>query len=118
MEQLLPDVLLPEIKSIICDYDIEHVKNQYQQCVLIKKQLQGEFYWFYTNGEILMLNHWLNGEKHGECIEYYENGTIREKSNYLHGKLHSECIKYNRNGEVYTRSNWVNGEQITTCTLL
>jgi antitoxin component YwqK of YwqJK toxin-antitoxin module len=76
---------------------------------------------YYENGNILSINHILNGKRHREdgpaYTYYHENGSIRYESYRLNGRSHREDgparIFYNENGNIQLEEYYINGEMLT-----
>jgi antitoxin component YwqK of YwqJK toxin-antitoxin module len=75
----------------------------------------------YPNGNILSINHILNGKRHREdgpaYIVYYPNGNILYNVYYLNGMCHRDCgpawIKYNVSGEIIGESYYLRAYHLT-----
>ena len=52
-----------------------------------------------------------NGKKEGEWVYYYSNGQLDFKGNYKNGKEEGEWISYFSNGQLRYKGNYKNGER-------
>jgi antitoxin component YwqK of YwqJK toxin-antitoxin module len=102
--------------------------------VKIEKVNPSVFYYWYTNGQILVNQGGYSGNLlHGEYVEYspyghlilkgmfekgvksgswtiwYPNGSIKEKIHYEAGVLEGKSIRYGQNGKMYYSANYKDG---------
>ena len=62
------------------------------------------------NTSNVRIERWKNGSKEGEWIWYYENGNIWYKGNFKNGKKEGECIWYHKDGNIWCKENYKNGK--------
>lgn len=72
---------------------------------------KGEMVYLDRNGELLIRNNYLGGEKHGEETRYYNNGKIRSKGSYFNGNETGVWTFYNRIGEKVMEGSYLDGER-------
>lgn len=70
----------------------------------------GEFIWYYKNGQISKRHKIINRQIDGEYAEFYESGQPKKKWFFLNGKPQGECINYYENGKIKDKQNFKNGE--------
>lgn len=69
----------------------------------------GEFIWYYKNGQISKKHKMKNGEPDGEYLKFYENGQPSVKGFLQNGNPEGELINYYENGKIKDKSNYKNG---------
>jgi len=98
---------------------------------------QGEWTWYYPNGQVSRIEHWAEGEMDGPYLEYApyggtaveggyaagkpdgkwtwwrEDGTVERTGGYLDGEKHGEWMEYDPQGRPLTRRLFRNGRQIS-----
>ena len=52
----------------------------------------GEWLYYYENGQLYLKNTYKEGKKDGERLKYYDNGQLMEKGNYKEGKKIGEWL--------------------------
>lgn len=70
----------------------------------------GEFIWYYKNGQISKKQNMKNHKIDGEYLAFYETGQPKMKWFFLNGKPHGECINYHETGKIKERQTYRNGE--------
>ncbi len=66
----------------------------------------GEWIWYFDNGQKKRVRNYLNGEYHGKALDYYENGQLENEYLYEHGEATGTWVSYHENGTIYTRSDY------------
>ena len=51
---------------------------------------EGEWVWYWGNGQLMSKVSFTNGKEEGEWIIYYSNGQVREKGIYKNGVMEGE----------------------------
>jgi uncharacterized protein len=72
----------------------------------INNEQKGEWHYFYESGnlkEVVMIG---GGKVNGSSINYFNNGALKNKLNYLDGLLDGEQITYHENGTIKGRYNF------------
>lgn len=78
-----------------------------------KKNLKvkdGDFIYYYKNGQKSSMVNYVNNLKNGEYISWYKNGVIHFKGNYLLGKKTGEWEGYYESNALKSKENYVNGK--------
>lgn len=72
--------------------------------------LEGEFYRFHTDGEVLGLDIYVNGKKHGTCKEFHSGGALHYSTEYKNGKIiDGENVYFHPNGNIKFLDYYKNG---------
>lgn len=71
----------------------------------------GEWKYFFSSGELNVLENYIDGKLEGETRSYYPNGEICEKRIYLNNELNGPFIRYFQNGELEIEGNYKDGEK-------
>jgi antitoxin component YwqK of YwqJK toxin-antitoxin module len=108
---LILDVLLPEIQSIINDYRIQHIRTKNESYTLIDDQKQGE-YTVYDRDFPFLKATYLNNQLHGLSTTYYNSGQIFSVCTWQNGKPHGDNIIYDDNGQIVFIYKYVNGVKV------
>ncbi|UZR99902.1 toxin-antitoxin system YwqK family antitoxin [Chondrinema litorale] len=93
----------------------------------------GEFVQYDNDGNLQLINNWIDGKRNGYYTSYFKNGKVEkkgffkddslsseytffdslgnkiEKGNYLDGKLHGDMFGYYPNGHIKTQAFFKNG---------
>ncbi|MBW1879371.1 MAG: hypothetical protein JRJ84_13490 [Deltaproteobacteria bacterium] len=96
---------------------------------------QGEWTWYYPNGQFSRVEHWAEGALDGAYVEYApyggtsieggyaagepdgtwtwfrEDGTLERTGGYIDGQKHGEWFEYDPQGKPLTRRLFRNGRQ-------
>ncbi len=70
---------------------------------------QGDFKWYYPDGQIKETLTYDNGKIVGQRIVYYADGKMQESALYADGKLTGERVMYYPNGNKQFMGNYANG---------
>lgn len=76
--------------------------------------LQGQCFWYRSNGSLATKNNYSAGILTGIEIDYYENGNIYTRKNYLAGELSGAYSEYFENGRTAKTGSYSNGEKSGT----
>jgi antitoxin component YwqK of YwqJK toxin-antitoxin module len=83
---------------------------------LVNNKPDGEWFWYYENGQVWRQEDYKNGLLHGKQTTYHQNGNKNGERNYLNGKIEGKCYLYHSNGniknEVICKNDKRNGEHI------
>ena len=105
------------------------------KCNYVNGEIEGDYYQYHNNGNVLEHGKYKNGKKSGEWniwnrkgnishivhyskgmkngieLSFYSNGEII-RSNYLNDNLDGECILYDANGKITQIRNYSNGKKL------
>jgi len=72
--------------------------------------LEGKFYRFHADGEVLGIDMYVNGKKDGICKEFHSGRALHYSTEYKNGKIvDGENIYYHLNGNKKFVDNYKNG---------
>ena len=71
-----------------------------EQGKISKGKREGEWLWYFENGQLKYKSNFKDGKQEGEFLYYYENGQLWIKNNYKNGKLEGERLVYYENGQL------------------
>lgn len=72
--------------------------------------LEGKTYFFHGDGEVLRIEHYVNGIKHGIVEEFHSGGALHYRTEYQKGKIiDGEHIYYYPNGNKKIVNNYKDG---------
>lgn len=70
---------------------------------------EGQFKYYFENGQISSDGKYLNNNKIGYWTSFYENGFKRSEVNYLNGILNGEYKSYYKNDQIESEGSFLNG---------
>src|SRR5579872_2551990 len=70
---------------------------------------QGDFKWYYPDGQLQETATYDNGKIVGKRMIYYANGKLQDSASYADGKLTGERTTYYKNGNKQFNGNYNNG---------
>lgn len=70
---------------------------------------EGQFIYYFENGQISSDGKYLNNNKIGYWTSFYENGFKRSEVNYLNGILNGEYKSYYKNDQIESEGSFLNG---------
>jgi antitoxin component YwqK of YwqJK toxin-antitoxin module len=62
--------------------------------------LEGERRYFYKNGQVESIEHFVQGKYHGKYQKFFENGALQVEQMYQNGALNGWSIGYYRSGQI------------------
>ena len=71
----------------------------------------GEWFWYYSTGQLMQKRNWKNEKKEGEWVLYYDDGQLRQKGNYENGMSEGEWVYYYGNRKLQMKGNYKDGKQ-------
>ena len=74
----------------------------------------GEWTWYWNNGQIDKEGNYRSGFKSGKWTKYWNNGQIWEEGNYKDDKRDGKWILYYEDGQILLETNYKDGELIET----
>ena len=72
---------------------------------------EGEWVWYYDNGQLDWKGTYRNGKKEGEWVLYHDNGQLSLKGTYRNGQLEGEWVLYRDNGQLWRKGTYRNGKK-------
>ena len=66
---------------------------------------------FYKNGQLLIKEHYKDGERDGPKEIFYDNGQLMEKINFIDGRPDGPSESFYDNGQLSNRGNYKDGKQ-------
>jgi len=83
---------------------------------LVDNKPDGQWLWYYENGQIWRKEDYKKGVLHGKQITYHQNGSLNGERNFMNGKIEGKCYLYYPNGklknEVTCKDDKRNGQHI------
>lgn len=73
---------------------------------LLHKKRVGEWNYFHTNTQLMMQEHYANGQLDGWKVVYYENGQVTSKKKYKNGRLNGLKLMYSKNGQLLAKYHY------------
>jgi antitoxin component YwqK of YwqJK toxin-antitoxin module len=73
-------------------------------------QKQGEYKWWYENGQLRLHCFYVDGKRHGEFKRWHENGQLWMHCFYVDGKRQGEYKAWWTNGQLYIHCFYVDGK--------
>jgi antitoxin component YwqK of YwqJK toxin-antitoxin module len=61
---------------------------------------------YYKNGNINIINNYINDILEGEWSEYYEKGNVKSIKNYIENKIEGKVITYREDGTILSIENY------------
>ena len=75
---------------------------------------EGEWLYYYENGQLRSKENYKDGKGDGELLRYYKNGQLTWKGNYKDGKEDGEWLEYYKSGQLKIKRNYKDGKLIET----
>ena len=88
------------------------VKGEEQGSIKNGKK-EGEWVWYYENGQLESKVTYKNGEREGEYVSYWMNGHLNVKATFKNGKLEGESLYYDEDGQFNWKETHKNGKKIS-----
>ena len=85
-----------------------------KQGKISKGKREGEWIWYYENGELSSKSNYKDGKEDGEWLWYHRNGQLQTKGNYKNDKQEGEYLSYYKNGQLWAKDIYKNGQLIET----
>ena len=76
--------------------------------VLKNGKQEGEWFFYYNNGQLDAKGNFKNGKLEGEWVEFYVDGQLKFKGNYKNSKREGAWISYHKNGQLKFKGNFKN----------
>jgi antitoxin component YwqK of YwqJK toxin-antitoxin module len=73
---------------------------------------QGEYKWWYSNGQTWMHCFYVDGKQHGEFKAWHENGQTWVHCFYVDGKRHGEYKTWYLNGQLRRHCFYVDDNKV------
>jgi TonB family protein len=73
------------------------------------KNKEGQFTYYYENGQKSSEGKYLNNNRTGYWVSYYEDGNKSQEETYLYGKLNGECTTYYKSDRIESEGSFLNG---------
>lgn len=77
---------------------------------MVNNTTEGKGYRYYETGEMMEALHVKNGLRDGECKSYYLNLNVNVSANYKEGNLHGKSYTYFENGNLERIDEWEDGK--------
>ena len=76
---------------------------------------EGEWVWYWGNGQLMSKVNFKNGKEEGEWVGYHRNGQLSSKGSYKNGLWEGDWVEYYGDGTVYKRGTgtFKNGEKVS-----
>ena len=85
-----------------------------KQGKISKGKREGEWLWYWENGQLKEKVNYKDGKLEGEWLMYRKNGQLYSKNYYKDGKPEGEWLEYNQNGRLLSKENYKDGKFIET----
>lgn len=112
-EQELPIYSGEEINGLVTvfiDYGVN--KGDYARLYYANNKRQdGEYEWFYSDGNTHFVETSRDGYVCGLRTEYDDKGNLKSGSNYIKGLIDGEAKKYYENGNIMEMTNFKSGKE-------
>ena len=67
--------------------------------------------WYFFNGTVFRVIHYINGKVDDEYVENYENGKPHIKCIYLNGKREGDYSEFYPGGQPFITGKYLNGKK-------
>ena len=81
-----------------------------KQGKISKGKKEGEWIWYYENGQLSSKSNYKDGKEDGEWLWYHSNGQLQTKVNYIDGREDGEDLHYYESGQLQNKSNYIDGK--------
>ena len=71
--------------------------------------LHGYYESFFVNGQIAVEGWYVDGNQHGQWKDYFINGTVKTDQYYHHGKSYATTEEYSPEGKIYSQFEHMEG---------
>jgi antitoxin component YwqK of YwqJK toxin-antitoxin module len=98
----------------VTEYFIEgnqmKMEGQYKSKKLEYDSRDGDFNWYYCNGQKRIEGHYKGGKATDKWTYYYKDGQIQSEGSYVKDNKDGEWGFYHRNGAVKVKPNYIDGD--------
>jgi antitoxin component YwqK of YwqJK toxin-antitoxin module len=85
-------------------------EGQYRSKKLEENTSEGEFNWYYSNGQKYIAGQYKNGKAEEKWTYWYKDGQVKGEGNYERDHREGEWIFYHRNGKVVSKRQYKEGD--------
>ena len=106
------------IASIIESYIYAFVEDRYSDGYLKTRyrvkygEKDGEYVYYYNNGNLGIKSNYINGKLEGEYYTYYEDGKLNIKSTFKDGEKHGYLFELDKSGKILKKEYYLKGHRI------
>jgi len=74
-----------------------------------KGEKTGKWKYYYPNGRLQQTGDYTNGKLSGIWVWYYDTGELLREEYYIYGKLDGEATEYDKLGNIIAKGNYIEG---------
>lgn len=78
-----------------------------------RSESTGKWLFYFDNGNLSEVRHYVAGVLHGQCVNYFRNGNLLDSSNYSRGKIDGIKYLYHPSGKPLGEEYYSNGNFIS-----
>jgi antitoxin component YwqK of YwqJK toxin-antitoxin module len=92
---------------------LKEIKNELEHYFVDESgKEQGEFKWWYSDGQLQMHCFYVDGKRHGEYKAWHPNGQLSRNCFFVDGKLNGEYKWWNKNGKLREHCYFVDDNKV------